>query len=70
MNDIRPISLVGGVYKIVSKLLAKRLSLVLDSIISHSQRTFIGDRQILDNIVILNEAIDEAKRNRLESLLF
>ena len=37
IRDFRPISLVGGIYKIIAKVLANGLSLVLGSIISNSQ---------------------------------
>lgn len=36
LNDYRPIHLIGGIYKIVSKILANRLSKVFDSIISET----------------------------------
>jgi hypothetical protein len=44
VKDFRPISLVGGVYKIISKVLTNRLKLVLGKIISSSQNAFIGGR--------------------------
>jgi hypothetical protein len=37
VKDFRPISLVGGVYKILPKVLANKLKLVLGKIISKSQ---------------------------------
>jgi hypothetical protein len=41
LKDFRPISLVGGIYKIIAKVLANRLKIVLDKIISKSQSAFI-----------------------------
>jgi hypothetical protein len=41
IKDFRPISLVGGVYKILAKLLANRLRVVLPKIISNSQNAFV-----------------------------
>lgn len=72
LNDFRPISLISGVYKIITKLLCKRLSRVLESIISEQQSTFIGGRQILDSVVILNETIEDIKKKKRKtsSLLF
>jgi hypothetical protein len=70
LNDFRPISLVGSLYKILTKLLANRLHLVIGSVISESQTTFVKDRQILDDILIANEVVDEARKTKNELLLF
>ena len=58
VKDFRPISLVGGVYKILAKLLANHLRVVLPKIISNSQNAFVQGRQILDSILIANECLD------------
>lgn len=62
LNDYRPISLVGCMYKVISKLLAGRLSKVLGSIISENQTAFLKGRNILDGVVVLNECWTMQKR--------
>nr|GEX76808.1 RNA-directed DNA polymerase, eukaryota [Tanacetum cinerariifolium] len=57
LNDFRPISLVGCQYKIISKILANRLSYVMDNIISQEQSAFVKGRQIIESPIILNEVI-------------
>ncbi|XP_024626603.1 uncharacterized protein [Medicago truncatula] len=70
LNDFRPISLVGCLYKVLAKVLANRLKSVLGSVVSESQSAFIKGKQILDGILIANEAVVEAKRLNKELLLF
>ena len=70
LNDFRPISLVGSMYKILSKVLANRLRSIMRSIISDSQSSFIKGRKILDGILVANEVVDEARKSNKELLLF
>jgi hypothetical protein len=42
VRDFRPISLVGWIYKIISKFLVNRFKLVFGKIISNAQNAFIG----------------------------
>ena len=44
IRDFRPISLVGSVYKILSKVLTNRLRVVLHQLISEAQNSFVGGR--------------------------
>ncbi|GJT20008.1 hypothetical protein Tco_0878714 [Tanacetum coccineum] len=48
ITDFRPILLIGIHYKIIAKILANRLSKVIDKIVSKEQSAFIDGRQILD----------------------
>ena len=68
--DFRLISLVSSVYKILSKVLANRLRMVVGNVVSASQSTFIKGRQILDGTLIANELVDDAKCNKKEFFLF
>jgi hypothetical protein len=54
---------VGGIYKIIAKVLASRLKIVLDKIISKLQSVFIKGRQILDPILISNKCLDSRLRS-------
>ncbi|GJU25337.1 RNA-directed DNA polymerase, eukaryota [Tanacetum coccineum] len=57
VKDFRPISLIGCVYKIIAKILANRLSLIISDLISDVQSAFVSNRQILDGLFILNELL-------------
>ncbi|KAL4383394.1 hypothetical protein GQ457_15G018290 [Hibiscus cannabinus] len=70
LEDYRPISLVGGIYKILSKVIAGRLKCCMETVISNSQFAFIQGCQILDCSFIANECIDEVVRSKLRGVVF
>ncbi|XP_057425987.1 secreted RxLR effector protein 78-like [Lotus japonicus] len=70
LNDFRPISLIGCMYKVISKLLAIRLKKVMGKLISEQQFAFLGGRQMLDSVVVVNEAIKAAKRAKKPTICF
>ena len=63
MKDFRPINLLGSLYKLLAKVLANRLKRVMGKVVSNSQNAFVGSKQILDAILIANEAVDSRKRS-------
>ena len=69
LKDYRPISMVGCVYKIIAKLLARRLQKVMDSLIGPCQSSFIAGRQILDGALIAGELIDSCRRRKMKSVI-
>lgn len=43
---------------------------MIEIVISDHQSAFIASRNILDGVIILNEALDEAKRKRIPRFFF
>lgn len=63
------ICVITSLYRILSKLLASRLKKVLDGLISNCQLTFLSGRQIQDEVLVVNETVDYATRNKKKCLV-
>ncbi|GJX07756.1 RNA-directed DNA polymerase, eukaryota [Tanacetum coccineum] len=70
VTDFRPISLIGCIYKVVTKIMANRLTMVISDIVSNTQSAFITERQILDGPFIINEILNWCKRKCKKAMLF
>ena len=64
VTEFRPIALCNIVYKLISKVLANRLKVILPDIISESQSAFQSDKAISDNILVAFETLHHMKTKK------
>jgi len=70
LSDYKLISLVGCVYKIVSKVLAIRLKKVINKVIDIRQSTFLKGWGLSDSVLVVNEVLEEMKRKKKSCVFF
>ena len=68
LMDFRPISLVGILYKLLSKVLANRLKKVISKLISPS-KMLLWRKVILDASLIANEVLDSTLKSKDKGVL-
>lgn len=64
ITDFRPISCLNTVYKVISRLLVKRLKPTLPQLILPSQTSFVKDCLLLENKTLASELINGYHRNK------
>lgn len=63
-TDFRPISCCNVIYKVISKILTRRLASALQGIISPAQNAFLEGRNMTDDINLLQELLRQYERKR------
>ena len=71
LKNYRPISLSNYDYKILSFMLANRLQKVMNLIVSKDQSGYIKNRNMSDNVVLINSIIEYCQKfNKPAALIF
>jgi hypothetical protein len=68
-GDFRPIRLIHSMAKILSKVLANRLSKVLPDLVGKNQGAFMKGRSIHDNFKLVKESIKFLRRRKVNSMI-
>lgn len=66
LGGLQPMSLIGCILKVISKVLSNRVRKVLPKVIDVRQCAFLSERYMFDGVLISNEVVEEARRCRKE----
>jgi len=69
LEEYKPISLVGCLYKILTKVLSNRIKKVIEKVIDGSQSAFLSNRGLLDSVLVVNEVVDDLKRRKKRGVI-
>lgn len=64
ITDFRPISCLNTIYKVISRLMVKRLKPMLPSFILPSQTAFVKGRLLVENTTLVGELVNGYHRNK------
>ncbi|XP_072076815.1 uncharacterized protein [Arachis hypogaea] len=69
IKDLRPISMVGCVYKVISKVLVRRMRLVMPGLVGDTQSAFAKGRKIHDGALITCETVQWLKLHKKQAAI-
>ncbi|KAL0439728.1 UNVERIFIED_CONTAM: hypothetical protein Slati_2455800 [Sesamum latifolium] len=65
VSDYRPIACCNVIYKVVTKILVRRMQRILHLLIDHTQTAFVPGRSISDNVMLAQELLAGYNQVRL-----
>jgi hypothetical protein len=68
-KQYRPIALCNVIYKILTKVIARRLKPILPTIISPEQSGYVEGRQIMDSVILAHEVIHSLQKTKTPGML-
>ena len=68
-EKFRLVSLCNVIYKIISKVIANRVWILLPLLISPEQAGFVKGQQIMDGIILVHETIHSLKNGKILGML-
>ncbi|XP_057724120.1 uncharacterized protein LOC130940088 [Arachis stenosperma] len=69
IKDLKPISMVGCVYKVISKILVRRMRAVMLGLVGETQSAFVKGRRIHDGALTSCEIVYWLKRRKKEAAI-
>ena len=67
MKDYRPISCCNVIYKVISKIIANRLKVLLPIFVAGNQSVFVKDRLLIENLLLATELVKDYHKDSVST---